>query len=110
MSKNISIYLDAFTEQRLRKLAADTKCSVSFYVRELINHGLEDIEDYYRAEMVSACIRSGKEKVYSEAQVRHSIEQASVVRTKNQSLLDMAGMLYAPKQKKVSVDAMNAWR
>jgi antitoxin PrlF len=33
-----------------------------------------------------------------------------VVRAKNQSLLDMAGMLHAPKQKKVSVDAMNAWR
>jgi RHH-type rel operon transcriptional repressor/antitoxin RelB len=50
-------------------LALDTNRSVSFYVRELINNGLEDVEDYYRAAMVSARIRSGEEKVYSMEEV-----------------------------------------
>jgi AbrB family looped-hinge helix DNA binding protein len=33
-----------------------------------------------------------------------------IVRAKTQSLLDMAGMLAAPKGKGVAVDDMNAWR
>ena len=69
----ISIRLASDIEQRLRQLAADTKRSQSFYVRELINHGLEDVKDYYRAAMVSARIRSGKEKVYSMEEVEKNI-------------------------------------
>ncbi len=33
-----------------------------------------------------------------------------IVRTKTKSILDMAGMLKAPKGKRVSVDDMNPWR
>ena len=33
-----------------------------------------------------------------------------IVRAKTKSLLDMAGMLKAPKGKRVSVDDMNPWR
>jgi hypothetical protein len=33
-----------------------------------------------------------------------------VVRAKTKSILDMAGMLKAPKGKRVSVDGMNPWR
>lgn len=36
-----------------------------------------------------------------------------IVRAKNKSILDLAGMLKAPKSlkgKKVSIEAMNAWR
>jgi antitoxin PrlF len=33
-----------------------------------------------------------------------------VVRAKTQSILDMGGMLKAPKGKRVSVDDMNPWR
>lgn len=33
-----------------------------------------------------------------------------MVRAKTKSILDLAGMLKAPRGKKVSVDAMNAWR
>ncbi len=38
------------------------------------------------------------------------VDGSIVVRAKNQSLLNMGGMLHSPKQKKVSIDAMNAWR
>lgn len=33
-----------------------------------------------------------------------------VVRAKNKSILDMAGMVKVPKGKRVSVQGMNAWR
>ena len=33
-----------------------------------------------------------------------------IVRAKTKSILDMAGMLKAPKGKRVSVDDMNPWR
>jgi AbrB family looped-hinge helix DNA binding protein len=33
-----------------------------------------------------------------------------IVRAKSKSILDMAGMLKAPKGKSVSVEAMNPWR
>ena len=73
MSKAASIYLDAAIEQRLRKLANDTGRSVSFYVRELINNGIEDLEDACRASIISARIRNGKEKVYSMAEVEANL-------------------------------------
>ena len=33
-----------------------------------------------------------------------------IVRAKNKSILDLAGVLKAPKGKRVSVEDMNAWR
>jgi AbrB family looped-hinge helix DNA binding protein len=33
-----------------------------------------------------------------------------IVRAKTKSILDLAGILKAPKGKKVSIEAMNAWR
>lgn len=73
----ISIRLDADIEQRIDQLAKDTKRSKAFYLRELITNGLEDLEDYYRASMVSARIRNGTEKVYSLAEVEAELGLAS---------------------------------
>lgn len=69
----ISIHLDPDIEKRLRQLAHDTNRSIAFYVNELISNGLEDIEDYYRAAMISERIRNGEEKVYSMAEVEASL-------------------------------------
>ena len=33
-----------------------------------------------------------------------------IVRAKNKSILDLAGVLKAPKGKHVAIEAMNAWR
>lgn len=73
----ISIRLDADIEQRIDQLAKDTKRSKAFYLRELITNGLEDLEDYYRASMVSARIRNGTEKVYSLAEVEAELGLAN---------------------------------
>ena len=51
-----SIRLDPATEQRLDRLAAQTGRSKAYYLRELVQRGLEDLEDYYLA---SATILDG---------------------------------------------------
>ena len=64
-----SIRLDAAIEERLEKLAQTTGRSKSFYLRELINNGIDDLEDYYRAAVVMERVRSGKEKIYTLEEV-----------------------------------------
>ena len=64
-----SIRLDAAIEERLDKLARTTGRSKSFYLRELINNGIDDLEDYYRAAVVMERVRSGKEKIYTLEEV-----------------------------------------
>ena len=44
-----SIRLSPETEQRLALLASQTGRTKAFYLREIIDRGLEDIEDYYLA-------------------------------------------------------------
>ena len=69
----ISIRLDASIENRLDALARSTGRSKSFLLRELINNGIEDLEDSYRASVVMERIRTGQEKVYSLEQVRQHL-------------------------------------
>ncbi len=65
-----SIRLDAETEARLNFLAAQTGRSKAFYLRELIENGLADLEDYYLAADVLERVRKGQEPVHSAADVR----------------------------------------
>ena len=69
----ISIRLSPETEQRLAFLASQTGRTKAFYMRELIDQGLEDIEDYYLAADVLERIRKGKEQVHSAADVRKEL-------------------------------------
>ena len=68
-----SIRLAPETEQRLDFLASQTGRTKAFYLREVIERGLEDMEDYYLAADVLERLRQGKEKVYSSADVRHAL-------------------------------------
>ncbi len=52
------------TERRLDFLVSQTGRSKAFYLRGIIERGLEDLEDYYLAADVSECLRKGAEKVY----------------------------------------------
>ncbi len=65
-----SIRLDAEIEARLNFLAAQTGRSKAFYLRELIENGLADLEDYYLAADVLERVRKGQEPVHSAADVR----------------------------------------
>jgi RHH-type transcriptional regulator, rel operon repressor / antitoxin RelB len=58
-----SIRLAPEIEERLDFLAARTGRSKAYYLRELIERGLEDVEDYYLAAEVLERIRSGDEDV-----------------------------------------------
>ena len=69
-----SIRLAPETEQRLDFLASQTGRTKAFYLRELIERGLEDMEDYYLAADVLERLRQGQEKVYSSADVRNALD------------------------------------
>ncbi|MGA8429149.1 MAG: CopG family transcriptional regulator [Candidatus Sulfotelmatobacter sp.] len=68
-----SIRLSEQDEQRLDFLASETGRTKAFYLRQLIENGLDDLEDYYLAADVLERIRQGKEKVHTSAQVRSEL-------------------------------------
>jgi RHH-type rel operon transcriptional repressor/antitoxin RelB len=69
----ISIQLSSETEQRLDFLATQTGRSKADYLREIIENGIEDREDYYLAMQVLERVRNGQEKVYSASDVRKEL-------------------------------------
>jgi len=70
----ISIRLDPDTNERLEQLAAQTGRSKSYYLRELIEGGLESLEDFYLADATMERVRKGSEKVLDAASVRAKFE------------------------------------
>ena len=68
-----SIRLAPETEQRLDFLASQTGRTKAFYLREMIEQGIEEMEDYYLASDVLARVRQGKEQVHSAADVRRGL-------------------------------------
>ena len=65
----VSIRLDAETEGRLNRLSEQTGRTKSYYLRQLIEDGLDDLEDYYLAMEVLERVRRGEERVYSMEEV-----------------------------------------
>lgn len=68
-----SIRLTAETEQRLDFLATQTGRTKAYYLREIIEQGLEDMEDYYLAADVLERVRKEQETVHSTADVRKDL-------------------------------------
>ena len=68
-----SVRLAPEMEQRLDFLASHTGRSKAFYLREIIEQGIEDMEDYYLAADVLERVRKGQEAVYSAADVRSAL-------------------------------------
>jgi RHH-type rel operon transcriptional repressor/antitoxin RelB len=68
-----SIRLAPDVEQRLDFLAASTGRTKAYYLREIIDHGLADLEDYYLAAEVLERVRKNKETVHSAAAVRKDL-------------------------------------
>ena len=65
-----SIRLAPETEKRLAVLAEHTGRTKAYYLREMIDRGLEDLEDYYLAADVLERVRKGQEQTHSAADVR----------------------------------------
>ena len=68
-----SIRLAPETEQRLDYLASQTGRTKAFYLREIIENGIQEMEDYYLAADVLERVRKGKEQVHSTADVRRDL-------------------------------------
>lgn len=68
-----SIRLTPETEQRLNFLATNTGRTKAYYLREIISHGLTDLEDYYLAAEVLERVRKNTEVIYSAADVRKEL-------------------------------------
>ena len=68
-----SIRLAPETEQRLDYLASHTGRTKAYYLREIIEGGLDEMEDYYLAADVLERVRKGQEKVHSAANVRSDL-------------------------------------
>jgi RHH-type rel operon transcriptional repressor/antitoxin RelB len=69
----VSLRLDREIEQRLDHLVATTGRAKSYYLRELIQNGLDDLEDFYLADATMERVRKGTEKVLNSTQVRKSL-------------------------------------
>ena len=68
-----SVRLAPETEKRLDFLASHTGRSKAFYLRELIERGIQDMEDYYLASDVLERVRKGQDAVHSAADVRSAL-------------------------------------
>jgi RHH-type rel operon transcriptional repressor/antitoxin RelB len=60
-----SVRLDPAVEARLDQLAQVTGRSKAYYLRELIEAGIDDLEDTYMGAAVLERVRAGKERTYS---------------------------------------------
>ncbi len=69
----VSIRLTPEIERRLNQLAAQTGRAKSYYLRELIEGGLDDLEDYYLADAAMERIRKGQEQVIDAYEVRKEL-------------------------------------
>lgn len=68
-----SIRLPAEIEQRIDFLASQTGRTKAFYLRQIIENGLNEIEDYYLAAEMLERVRKGQEKVISSDKVRKEL-------------------------------------
>ena len=65
-----SIQLTPEIERRLDSLASRTGQTKDFHLHEMIERGLEDVEDYYLAADVLERVRKGQEPVHTADDVR----------------------------------------
>lgn len=68
-----SIRLSPEVSSRLDLLASKTGRTKAFYLRQIIESGISEMEDYYLAAEVLERVRKGQEKVYSSASVRKDL-------------------------------------
>ncbi len=68
-----SIRLSPEVEKRLDYLAGQTGRTKAFYLREIIEKGLDDMEDYFLATDVLERVRKGEERVYSLDEVENAL-------------------------------------
>lgn len=68
-----SVRLKPEIEARLDALAAKTGRTKAFYLRQIVEDGIDDLEDYYRAQEISERIQRGEETTRPWADVRRDL-------------------------------------
>lgn len=68
-----SIRLKPEVEARLDNLAARTGRTKAYYLREIIESGIDELEEYYLAADVLERVRKGLEPVHSAADLRRDL-------------------------------------
>ena len=68
-----SIRLAPETELHLARLSSQTGRPKAFFLREMIESKIEDMEDYYLAADVLERVREGRERVHAAADVRREL-------------------------------------
>lgn len=68
-----SVRLSPELERRLNVLAARTGRTKAYYLREIIERGLDEMEDYYLAADILERVRKGEERVLALAEVERDL-------------------------------------
>lgn len=68
-----SIRLDPAVEKRLDYLASATGRTKAYYLRELVENGLADLEDYYLAASAMERVKKGEDAIFDAHQVRKEL-------------------------------------
>ena len=68
-----SIRLSPELEKRLDYLVSQTGRTKAYYLRQMIERGLDDMEDYYLAADALERVRKGEEKVLPATDVRNDL-------------------------------------
>lgn len=69
----LTVHLPESTARRLADAAARCGFSTSTYVENIITEHLDDMDDIREAEAVLDRVRRGEERVFTSAEVRHSL-------------------------------------
>jgi RHH-type rel operon transcriptional repressor/antitoxin RelB len=73
MSKQTAIRLPDDVHLRLQKLANRTGRTATFYMLEAIEEHLDDLEELYLAERISARVKSGESRTYTLDEVERDL-------------------------------------
>jgi len=73
MAHPLSIRLDDEIAARLERLARLTGRSKSFYVKQAIEHHIEDLEDLYAAQQVAKRVAEGRERLIPLEQIEREL-------------------------------------
>ena len=76
MAHPLSIRLDDDLAARLERLARLTGRSKSFYVKQAIEHHIEDLEDLYLAQQVAKRVAEGRERLIPLEQIERELAGA----------------------------------
>ena len=68
-----SIRLSPEIEHRLASIVEKTGRTKSYYIREMIDRSIDDVEDYYLATAVAERVRNGEEEVFTAEEIRRDL-------------------------------------